>query len=260
MTELVLRQPVTMIGRSLRMSRRNVDSLLTSLMLPVMMMLLFVYLFGGAIQTGTKYVTYVVPGVLLLCAGFGASMTAVSVSHDMAEGIIDRFRSMDIRGTAVIAGHVVASVARNLVSTGLVLGIAFAIGFAAFVFAYLIPLVVANVIAMSFIMTNHCLSPATPSTNDPLVNSLSVTLPRPLAWLSLGFGYHVEHHVFPTISTRFAPLVRDALRAQFGDQYQAMPLPHALYRLYTTGRVYKDDHTLIDPRTGETFPTLGARR
>jgi ABC-2 type transport system permease protein len=74
-------------------------------------------------------VTYVVPGVLLLCAGFGASMTAVSVSHDMAEGIIDRFRSMDIRGTAVIAGHVVASVARNHVSTGLVLGIAFAIGF-----------------------------------------------------------------------------------------------------------------------------------
>jgi len=129
MTELVLRQPATMIGRSLRMSRRNVDSLLTSLMLPVMLMLLFVYLFGGAIQTGTKYVTYVVPGVLLLCAGFGASMTAVSVSHDMAEGIIDRFRSMDIRGTAVIAGHVVASVARNLVSTGLVLGIAFAIGF-----------------------------------------------------------------------------------------------------------------------------------
>jgi ABC-2 type transport system permease protein len=129
MTELVLRHPATMIGRSLRMSRRNVDALLTSLMLPVMLMLLFVYLFGGAIQTGTKYVTYVVPGVLLLCAGFGASMTAVSVSHDMAEGVIDRFRSMDIGGSAVIAGHVVASVARNLVSTALVLGIAFAIGF-----------------------------------------------------------------------------------------------------------------------------------
>ena len=75
MTELVLRQPATMIGRSLRMSRRNVDSLLTSLMLPVMLMLLFVYLFGGAIQTGTKYVTYVVPGVLLLCAGFGSADT-----------------------------------------------------------------------------------------------------------------------------------------------------------------------------------------
>ncbi len=129
MTEFAIRQPAAMIGRSLRMSRRNVDALITSLMLPVMLMLLFVYLFGGAIQTGTRYVTYVVPGVLLLCAGFGASMTAVSVSHDMAEGIIDRFRSMDVGGTAVIAGHVVASVARNLVSTALVLGIAFAIGF-----------------------------------------------------------------------------------------------------------------------------------
>jgi ABC-2 type transport system permease protein len=129
MSELVYRRPATLIGRSIRMSRRNIDALLTSLMLPVMLMLLFVYLFGGAINTGTKYVTYVVPGVLFLCAGFGASMTAVSVSHDMEGGVIDRFRSMDIGGTSVIAGHVVASVARNLVSTALVLALAFAIGF-----------------------------------------------------------------------------------------------------------------------------------
>ena len=64
---------VTMSGRSLRMARRNVDVLLTSLLLPVLLMLLFVYLFGGAIETGTRYVTYVVPGVVLLCAGFGAA-------------------------------------------------------------------------------------------------------------------------------------------------------------------------------------------
>ncbi|HYN16593.1 MAG TPA: ABC transporter permease, partial [Actinomycetes bacterium] len=60
-----------MSGRCLRMARRNLDVALTSLALPVMLLLLFVYLFGGAIQTGTRYVTYVVPGVLLLCAGFG---------------------------------------------------------------------------------------------------------------------------------------------------------------------------------------------
>ena len=60
-----------MVGRCLRLSRRNVEAPLTSLMLPVMLMLLFVYLFGGAINTGTAYVTYVVPGVMLLCAGFG---------------------------------------------------------------------------------------------------------------------------------------------------------------------------------------------
>jgi ABC-2 type transport system permease protein len=118
-----------MIGRSVRLSSRNLDALLTSLMLPIMLMLLFVYLFGGAINTGTRYVTYVVPGVILLCAGFGAATTAVSVSQDMTNGIVDRFRSMDIGGAALLAGHVVASVARNTASTVLVLGVAFLIGF-----------------------------------------------------------------------------------------------------------------------------------
>jgi ABC-2 type transport system permease protein len=118
-----------MAGRCLRMARRNVDVLLTSLLLPVLLMLLFVYLFGGAIQTGTRYVTYVVPGVLLLCAGFGASMTAVSVTTDMTGGIIDRFRSLDVTGPAILAGHVAASVVRNLASTVLVFGVAFLIGF-----------------------------------------------------------------------------------------------------------------------------------
>jgi ABC-2 type transport system permease protein len=111
------------------MSRRNMESLIMSVALPVMLMLIFVYLFGGAIQTGTKYVTYIVPGVILLCASFGAGQTAVGVSQDMAGGIVDRFRSMDIGGTAVLAGQVAASVARNIVSTVIVFGVAFLIGF-----------------------------------------------------------------------------------------------------------------------------------
>jgi ABC-2 type transport system permease protein len=118
-----------MVGRSVRVSSRQVDAMLTSLMLPIMLMLMFVYLFGGAIDTGTKYLTYVVPGVILLCAGFGAASTAVSVSQDLKNGIVDRFRSMDIGGAALLAGHVAASVARNLASTVLVLGVAFLIGF-----------------------------------------------------------------------------------------------------------------------------------
>jgi ABC-2 type transport system permease protein len=119
----------TMIGRSVRLSRRQLDALLTSIMLPVMLMLLFVYLFGGAINTGTRYVTYVVPGVILLCAGFGAANTAVWVSQDLKGGIVDRLRSMGVGGGAILTGHVVASVLRNLVSTGLVVGVAFLIGF-----------------------------------------------------------------------------------------------------------------------------------
>ncbi|RUL91412.1 ABC transporter permease [Verrucosispora sp. FIM060022] len=118
-----------MISRCVRLSRRNVDALLTSLVLPVLLMLLFVYLFGGAIETGSAYVTYVVPGVLLLCAGFGAAGTAVSVTTDLTEGMIERLRTMDVGATSILAGHVVASVARNLVATTLVLAVAVAIGF-----------------------------------------------------------------------------------------------------------------------------------
>ena len=122
---------LTMTARSFRLTRRQLDSLFTALALPVLLMLLFVGLFGGAIRTGTGtgYVTYVLPGVLLLCAGFGAAITAVSVSQDMTGGIIDRLRSMDVRGPAILAGHVAASIARNITSTILVFGIACLIGF-----------------------------------------------------------------------------------------------------------------------------------
>lgn len=124
-----------------------------------------------------------------------------------------------------------------------------------FVFAYAIPLVVANMVVMSFIMTNHNLSPLTPI-NDPLVNSLSVTLPRPFGWLTLGFGFHVEHHLFPTISTRHGPAVRDAILAKFRERYQSMGMVRALRQLHRTARVYLDNTTLVDPHTNTTWPTL----
>ncbi len=120
---------LTMSARSMRLSLRHLDALLTSLLLPVLLMLIFVYLFGGAIDTGTDYVTYVVPGVILLCAGFGSATTAVSVNQDMTGGIVDRFRSLDVGGPSVLAGHVAASVVRNAASTVLVLAVALAIGF-----------------------------------------------------------------------------------------------------------------------------------
>jgi ABC-2 type transport system permease protein len=120
---------LTMAARSLRLSSRSPDALLTALLLPVMLMVVFVYLFGGAVRIGTSYVTYVTPGVLVLCAVTGASTTAVTVCQDMTAGIVDRFRSLDVPGTAVLAGHVTASLARNLVSTALVAAVAFGLGF-----------------------------------------------------------------------------------------------------------------------------------
>ena len=133
---------------------------------------------------------------------------------------------------------------------------AFLVGAKVFLFAYALPLVVANVIVMGFIVTNHGLSPIGYE-NDPLANSLTVTLPRALSFLVLGFGYHVEHHVFPSVSARHGARIQAALRARYGDRYQAMPLLTALRRLHVTARVYADDTTLLDPRTGRTWPTLG---
>jgi fatty acid desaturase len=113
-------------------------------------------------------------------------------------------------------------------------------------------------IVMLFIVTNHNLSPLS-TVNDPLINSLSVTLPRVLEWLTLDFGFHVEHHLFPAMSHRQGRIVREVLRAQFPERYQSMPLGEAIRRLHRTARVYLDHTTLIDPNTGETWPTLMPR-
>jgi ABC-2 type transport system permease protein len=117
------------IGRSIRLSLRNTEALLMAILLPVMLMLLFTYVFGGALDPSGNYVNYVVPGIILLCAGFGSASTAVDVAHDMTNGIIDRFRTMPIRSLSVVTGHVVASLARNLIATTVVIGVALLVGF-----------------------------------------------------------------------------------------------------------------------------------
>ncbi|WP_022884234.1 ABC transporter permease [Glaciibacter superstes] len=125
----VLTTNAVFVGRSIRHTLRNVDALIMAMVLPVMLMLLFVFVFGGAIEPGGDYVNYVVPGIILLCAGFGAASTAVDVAGDMTNGIIDRFRTMPIQGSAVLTGHVVASLLRNLLATGVVIVVALLVGF-----------------------------------------------------------------------------------------------------------------------------------
>ena len=91
-----------------------------AVILPVILLLMFVYVFGGAIETGGTTSTGSCPGIILLTAGYGSANTAVDVASDMTGGIIDRFRSLPIRPTGVLTGHVVASMVRNAVSTALV--------------------------------------------------------------------------------------------------------------------------------------------
>jgi ABC-2 type transport system permease protein len=117
-----------MLGRCLRRSVRDPEAFFTALTLPVILLLLFVYVFGGAIGHGGHYADYVVPGLIVLCVGFGAGTTAVAVATDMSNGIVDRFRSLPIAPATVLIGHVVASLVRNLVATGLVIGAGLVVG------------------------------------------------------------------------------------------------------------------------------------
>jgi ABC-2 type transport system permease protein len=117
-----------MVTRCLRRSLRNPEAFFTALMLPIVLMLLFVYVFGGDLSTGGKYVDYVVPGLIVLCAGFGAGTTAVAVATDMTNGIVDRIRSMPLPGSSLLVGHVIASLARNLIATALVIAVGLGVG------------------------------------------------------------------------------------------------------------------------------------
>lgn len=192
----------TMVARCVRLSSRQTDSLITSLTLPVLLMVTFVYLFGGAIETGTRYITYVVPGVLLLCAAVGSATTAVTVSQDLKGGIIDRFRSMDVRGITILSGHVAASVARNLVSSALVMGIALAIGFRphASILGWLAALAVLLlfVVAVSWLSAAFGLLVTSPDAANSIMFVLmfltyasSAFVPvRTMPWWLHGFAYH----------------------------------------------------------------------
>jgi ABC-2 type transport system permease protein len=117
------------VRRSLTHSFRDAETLIMAIALPAMLMVMFTYVFGGAIDPTGQYVNYVVPGTILLAAGFGAASTAVSVSRDMTEGLMDRLRTMAFPHGTVVLGHVVASVARNLIATAVVVGVALALGF-----------------------------------------------------------------------------------------------------------------------------------
>ncbi|MBC7302441.1 MAG: ABC transporter permease [Nocardia sp.] len=125
-----LQDSVTMLDRNVRHTLRSPDTMIMTVVLPVMILLMFVFVFGGAMDVGPgAYIDYVVPGIILLCASFGASTTAIALSTDVAEGIIDRFRTMAIARSAVLTGHVAESVIRNLITSGIVVGVAVALGF-----------------------------------------------------------------------------------------------------------------------------------
>lgn len=125
-----LKDTMTMSGRCLLLSKRNPDIILTSLVAPILMMILFAYVLGGAMNVGKpSYVNYIVPGIILQSIGQCAATTAISVSTDIKTGIIDRFRTMPIKKSSILAGHVLESFIRNTIAAMLVIIVAFIVGF-----------------------------------------------------------------------------------------------------------------------------------
>ncbi len=116
--------------RSVRHITKNPDQLLGLTIQPIMFMLLFRYVFGGAIQTGgTSYVNFLVAGILIQMAAFGALTTSLSVATDIRRGIVDRFKSLPIASFSVVIGHVVGDLLRNCISATIMIGVAFLVGF-----------------------------------------------------------------------------------------------------------------------------------
>ncbi|MFB0920194.1 MAG: ABC transporter permease [Oscillospiraceae bacterium] len=119
-----------MLSRSMRHVMRSMDTIISVTFMPIAFMLLFVYVFGGAIQTGTdNYVNYLVPGILLIAIASGISYTAYRLFQDMQGGIFERFHSMPIARSSALWGHVLTSLVSNAISVVVIILVALVMGF-----------------------------------------------------------------------------------------------------------------------------------
>jgi ABC-2 type transport system permease protein len=117
-------------GRTMRHVTRSLDTIITTAIMPIAIMLMFVYVFGGAIETGARtYVDYMLPGILLITIASGVAYTAVRLFTDLSSGIFERFQSMPIARSSVLWAHVLTSLAANFVSLVIVVGVALVMGF-----------------------------------------------------------------------------------------------------------------------------------
>jgi ABC-2 type transport system permease protein len=130
MTKTFYRDTALLTGRSLRHITRSPDTIITTTITPIALMLMFVYVFGGAINTGPEpYVQYLLPGILLITIASSISYTDYRLFMDMQSGIFERFQSMPIARSAVLWAHVLTSLVASLISVGVVVLVALLMGF-----------------------------------------------------------------------------------------------------------------------------------
>jgi ABC-2 type transport system permease protein len=120
---------MVMLRRNFKHIARNPTSVFNAVLMPIVILLLFVYVYGEAFNVGVDYIDYATPGLILLAVCYGLGATATAVNSDMTKGIINRFKVMDVSRGAVLTGHVVASVLTNVVAIAALIGVAFLLGF-----------------------------------------------------------------------------------------------------------------------------------
>ncbi|WP_454042071.1 ABC transporter permease [Cellulosimicrobium sp. Marseille-Q8652] len=221
MTTHVLTDTGVLTGRSLRHISRSPDTIITTAVTPIALMLLFVYVLGGAIDTGSdgSYVNYMLPGILLITIASGVAYTAYRLFLDMQGGIFERFQSMPIARSSVLWAHVLTSLVANLASIAIVVAVAFLMGFrtSASVGAWLavVAILVLFTLALTWLAVIAGLSAKTvdgasafsyPLIFLPFISSAFVptdTMPAPVAWFA---------------ENQPVTAIVDTLRALFGQE------------------------------------------
>ncbi|MGA4779674.1 ABC transporter permease [Cellulosimicrobium sp. AB352] len=202
MTTHALADTRALTGRSLRHVLRSPDTIITTAVTPIALMLLFVYVLGGAIDTGSggSYVDYLLPGILLITVASGVAYTSYRLFLDLQGGIVERFRSMPVARSSVLWAHVLTSLVANLVSVTIVVGVALLMGFrtGASVGAWLavLGILVLFTLALTWLAVVAGLSAKTvdgasafsyPLIFLPFISSAFVptdTMPGPVAWFA----------------------------------------------------------------------------
>ena len=225
MTTYFFGDTAVLTGRSLRHITRSLDTIITTTIMPIAFMLLFVYVFGGAINSGSgSYVTYLLPGILLITIASGVSYTAFRLFLDMQSGIFERFQSMPIARSSVLWAHVLTSLVANLVSLVVVVLVAFLMGFrsSAGVEAWLA--VVAIVILFTLALTWLAVIPGLTATSVDGASAFSY----PLIFL-------------PFISSAFVPTdtMPGPVRA-FAENQPVTSIVNAIRNLFTQQPVGSD--------------------
>jgi fatty acid desaturase len=171
-----------------------------------------------------------------LCFIFNAHAQVVLWSKSRHQPGFERLR----RGRAGLYSLVVA--------TGYIT-LAVASGWRGAILGVIVPIMIANLVVMAYITTNHMLRPLS-TERDSLATAMSVTVPPLLDWMHFHFSHHIEHHLFPALGSDRYPRVRECLRRQVGDRYFAPPFHAALIAVLRTPRLYADATTLVDPKRG----------